>query len=188
MYQGLLCVGDGGRSGKKGWKKDMQKFGGGDKHVHCIDCVVGVWDIYFCTHQNLTNCTFFFFFLAMPLACGMLVPHLGIGPGLGQWKSWVLTTESSGNSQVYTLDMCCFFYVTNTLERCWKKGLGRRLSVRTWRTLKARLRDVGDPGVMGCTGLLQIEFGLEESTLVGRARNSPEGQSQGKRFIFFSPN
>ena len=47
------------------------------------------------------------------------------------------------------------------------------------------MRDVGDPGVMGSTGLFQIEFGLEESTLVGRARNSPEGQSRGKRFFFF---
>ena len=47
------------------------------------------------------------------------------------------------------------------------------------------MRDVGDPGVMGSTGLFQIEFGLEESALVGRARNSPEGQNQGKRFFFF---
>lgn len=38
----------------------MQKLGGGDKYVHYIDYVVGVWDMYFCTHQNLTNCTFFF--------------------------------------------------------------------------------------------------------------------------------
>ena len=190
MYQGLLCVGDGGRSGKKGWQKDMQKFGGGDKHVHCIDCVVGVWDIYFCTHQNLTNCTFFFFFFF-----GHATGLWNVSSPSGDWTWALAMKELSPNHwiirefpKVYTLDMCCFFYVTNTLERCWKKGLGRRLSVRTWRTLKARLRDVGDPGVMGCTGLLQIEFGLEESTLVGRARNSPEGQSQGKRFIFFSPN
>ena len=40
------------------------------------------------------------------------------------------------------------------------------------------MRDVGDPGVMGSTGLFQIELGLEESILEGRARNSPEGQNQ----------
>ena len=80
------------------------------------------------------------------------------------------------------LFLLCQQYLETLLK---KKGLGRRLSVRTWRTLKARMRDVGDPGVMGSTGLFQIEFGLEESTLVGRARNSPEGQNQGKRFFFF---
>ena len=114
------CGGDWGRSGKKGWQKNMQKLGGGDKYIHYIDCVVGVWDMYFCTHKNLPNCTFLFFCHAAGL--------WDISSPSGDWTWALAMKELSPNHwiirkfpKVYTLNMCCFFYVNNTLKRCWKK-------------------------------------------------------------------
>ena len=128
IYSDRKCIRSccGGGWGEK-WEEGMtkgyaKKLGGGDKYVHYIDCVVGVWDIYFCTHQNLPNCIFFFFFFCH--STGLWE----ISSPSGDWTWALAMKELSPNHwiiteflKVYTLNMCCFFYVNNTLKRCWKK-------------------------------------------------------------------
>ena len=68
---------------------------------------------YIFLYTSKLNKLYLFFFLAMPLACGMLVPHLGIGLGSGNERAdGVLTTESSGNSQKCTLQICAVSFMS----------------------------------------------------------------------------
>ena len=47
-----------------------------------------------------TICLFVIFFFCHA-ACGILVPHPGIGPGPQLWNCWVLTAEMPGNSSIW---------------------------------------------------------------------------------------
>lgn len=179
------CVGDGGRSGKKGWLKDMQKLGGGDKYVCHIDCVVGAW-IHIFVHIKTYQTVPFGFFCHATGSWDISSPIWGLTWALAMKElspnHWIIREFS----KVYTLNMCCFFYVTNTLKRYWKKRSGGKAECQNMEDFESQNEGRGWPsGVMGSTGQLQIEFGLEESTLVGRARNSPGGAKSGQEILFF---
>ena len=65
---------------------------------------------------------FFLFFGLCSAACRMLVPWLGIKPGLLQWKHWVLTIGPSGSSLCQAL-----VFLINILGLRWISAATRGL-------------------------------------------------------------
>lgn len=67
---------------------------------------------------------------------------------------------------------------------CKKKNLGGRLSVRTWWTLKARLRSVGDPEVIGSIECFRWTLVVGSQPLWAGSGIARRGQSQGRRSLY----
>ena len=79
---GVVVGGIGGEVGRRDDKRTCKNWGE-VINIFITLTVLLVYGICIFVHIK-TYQTVPFYFFAMPLACGILVPHLGIGPGLWQ--------------------------------------------------------------------------------------------------------